>query len=413
MTTRYRTRHVEETLKKYAGFFRVVLVVGARQVGKSRLLAHTFPNVRAVVFDAVQDSLGAKQDPDLFLQNVPAPVILDEIQHVPALLSSIKRTVDQHDSPGQYILTGSQNLAVLKQVAESMAGRVGILQLDGMTPAEMSDAGASGSWLAGYLADPEAFDSDMSRIPTLPGGLARFLWRGTLPGLLEADDGLVTPYMRSYVETYVERDIRVLGDVADLADFGRFLRLAAALSAREINNAQLGREIGVNPKTARRWLNLLTHSYQWLELPAYHGNTIKRLSQRPKGHLRDTGLLCHLQGISSPESLAGHPLFGNVFESWAAVWLWRLCSCMPTPPQLYHWRSGAGAEVDVVLERDGFLYPIEVKCSSHLSRHDARGILAFAQTYGPEKVKRGRIIYAGSECFALSEHAVAVPWTAL
>ena len=242
------------------------------------------------------------------------------------------------------------------------------------------------------------------------GGVTHSLWRGTFPGLLDAPDSIVPDFMRSYVETYVERDVRVIGNISDLSDFGRFLRLSAALSACEINTAQFGREIGINPKTARNWLRILEHSYQWLELPPYHGNTIKRISRKPKGFIRDTGLACYLMGISSPEALSAHPFFGNLFESWVACWLSRLAGQLPTPPLFYHWRSAGGAEVDIVMERDGFLYPVEVKCKTTLSRHDSRGIRAFRETYG-NKVKRGIIIYAGRECMPVSDVAIAVPWT--
>jgi predicted AAA+ superfamily ATPase len=307
-------------------------------------------------------------------------------------------------------MTGSQNLSVLRQVSESLAGRVGILHLDGMTPAEMNGDIAGESWLECYLNAPESFEEGVSCMAAPKGGVAHFLWRGTLPGLLDAPNTIVPDFMRSYIETYVERDVRVIGNINDLSDFGRFLRLSAALSGCEINMAQLGREIGVNPKTARNWLRILEFSYQWLELPAYYGNTVKRIAGKPKGCIRDTGLASYLMGISSPESLSSHPSFANLFESWAACWLSRLAAQLSTPPHFYHWRSAGGAEVDIVMERDGFLYPVEVKCKTRLSGHDTRGIRAFRETYG-DRVKRGIIIYAGSECIPLSDVAVAVPWT--
>jgi predicted AAA+ superfamily ATPase len=406
----YRERHIERKLRNYSEFFKVVLVVGARQVGKSSLLGHVFPDVKSFVFDAVQDMHGVRRDPDLFLDNFPHPLILDEIQHVPELLSAVKRRVDKISGSGMYLMTGSQNLSVLRQVSESLAGRVGILHLDGMTLAEMSGEVREKSWLEYYLNTPESFEESVRSITAPKGGVAQFLWRGTLPGLLDAPNEIVHDFMRSYVETYVERDLRVIGSISDLSDFGRFLRLSAALSGCEINTAQLGREIGINPKTARNWLRILDFSYQWLELPAYHGNTVKRIASKPKGCIRDTGLACYLMGISSPEALSSHPSFGNIFESWASCWLSRLSAQLSTPPHFYHWRSSGGAEVDIIMERDGFLYPVEVKCKTRLSGHDTRGIRAFRETYG-DRVKRGIVLYAGYECIPLSDIAVAVPWT--
>ena len=281
-----------------------------------------------------------------------------------------------------------------------------------MTLSEMNGVGHKKSWIEHYLMEPDCFENDIECMDVPYGGVAHTLWRGTFPGLLDAPDNLVPDFMRSYVETYVERDVRVMGNINDLSDFGRFLRLSAALSSCEINTAQFGREIGINPKTARTWLRILEHSYQWMELSPYHGNTIKRISRKPKGCIRDTGLACFLMGISSPSTLSAHPSLGNLFEAWVACWLSRITAQLSMPPHFYHWRSSGGSEVDIVMERDGFLYPVEVKCKTTLSAHDARGIRAFRETYG-DIVKRGIVVYAGQECYPVSDVAVAVPWTAL
>ena len=161
----YHQRHAEQRLRLLAEHFKVVLVTGARQVGKSTLLQHVFPQRKAITFDPVQDLLGARRDPDLFLDNFPAPLILDEIQFAPELLPAIKRRVDLVDAKGQYILTGSQNLAVLKSVAESMAGRVGILELDGMTWEEMQQLGDAPVWLESFLRAPESLLSGFQPCP--------------------------------------------------------------------------------------------------------------------------------------------------------------------------------------------------------------------------------------------------------
>ncbi len=406
----YRNRHAEKRLLYLKDFFKVVLITGARQVGKSTLLAHLFPELRMVVFDPVQDLYGARQDPDLFLNNFPPPLILDEIQFVPELLPALKRRVDLSESPGQYFLTGSQNLGMLRSVAESMAGRVGILPLEGMTTHELSGWGKRDGWLPVYLNDPDS-------LPGLATGkidqfqnLARTLWRGALPGLLDAPDEIVPDYFRAYVQTYVERDVRLMGDIRELAAFGRFLGLAGALTGQEVNASQCGRDVGVTPATARKWLDLLVNTYQWLELFPYQGNTIKRLSGKRKGFLRDTGMACHLQRISSPEALAVSPMLGSMFETWVVNDILRQAITLNVPPQAYHWRTGAGAEVDLLLERDGTLYPIEVKCRSNLTKHDARGLRAFRETYRNAKIMTGLIVYAGGDCYRVDENTLALPW---
>lgn len=408
----YRNRHAEAKLRRLAEHFKVVLVTGARQVGKSTLLQHVFPNVKAVVFDPVQDSYGARRDPDLFLQNFPSPLILDEIQFAPELLPALKRKVDQVERPGQYLLSGSQNLSVLRSVAETMTGRVVILQLEGMSLAEMAGRGEAPGWLGFYLDAPGSLPERFAGTIEEGGPLSRHLWRGSMPGMLDTPDDLLRDAFRSYVQTYVERDLRLLEDIRELSSFGRFLGLTAALTGQEINASQFGREAGVTPATARKWLALLAHTFQWRELPPYHGSTVKRLTGKSKGYLRDTGLACSLQLLSSPDALAVSPLLGAMFETWAVNEVHRQFTPLSVPPQAYHWRTAGGAEVDLVLERDGKLYPIEVKCKSHVTREDARSLRAFAETYPSPSVMPGLIIYAGRDCLRVDERTTAVPWNA-
>ena len=255
----YLERHLETKLLRYARSFKTVLVAGARQVGKSTILEHVFPDVRQVVFDPVQDIYGARRDPDQFLDTFGTPLILDEIQYAPELLPALKRRVDRTDEAGQYFLTGSQNLAVLRNVSESLAGRVGILRLDGLTPAEQAEEASAPSWLKSYLEEPDKFAEEVIGIPVLPieKSLCEYLWRGELPALSSFENEDIPAYLSSYVQTYIERDIRMMADLSDIAQFGRFLRLCGALTGQEIFQSQLGRELGVNPKTARNWLNLL------------------------------------------------------------------------------------------------------------------------------------------------------------
>ena len=408
---RYRRRFAEDRVREMAAYFKIVLVTGARQVGKSTLLRHVFPDNREIVFDPNQDLFGARVDPDLFLQNFSPPLILDEIQYAPELLPALKRLVDERDQAGQYILSGSQNLMVLRNVSESLSGRVGILQLEGMAPGELAERAAAPSWLACWLESSQEF-IDLMRERTSDHGLLAAVWRGSLPGLMDFPDHLVPDYLKSYVQTYLERDIRTMADIRDLSAYGRFLGLNAALTAQEINDSKLGRELGISPPTARAWREILVHTHQWRELSPYHGNTIKRLSGRRKGHLTDTGLACWLQRIPDPEALPVSPLFGALFESWVVNTVFKEFQRMPLPPAIHHWRTAAGAEVDMVLEYNSRLHPIEVKCSSNLSGHDLRGLRAFRETYG-SRVSDALVVYAGRETYRPAPDTIAVPWFAL
>lgn len=405
----YLKRHIEKILQSYAKNFKIVLIKGARQVGKSTLIQNHFPNLRSIVFDPVQDLYGARQDPDQFLANFPAPIILDELQYVPELIPALKRKIDLSNNKGQYIITGSQNISVIRDVSESLAGRVGILELEGMTPYEL--AGKSDiNWLEEYLSSPDDFSCRSITTLTSNKTLFETIWTGSLPGLVEMSEEVYSGFFQSYVQTYIERDVRLFADINNLGLFSRFVALAATCSAQEINKSQLGRDIGLSPKQASKWLEILNYSYQWREIPAFSSNIIKRISKKSKGLFMDTGLLCYLQKISSPETLASHPLWGAIFETYCANNVIRLAKVLNTPPSFYHWRTGAGAEVDLVLERDGKFFPIEIKSSSNLTKHDTRGIMSFRESYPKLNIQQGLIIYTGSEAYRLNDHVMAFPW---
>ena len=393
--------------------FPVVVVSGARQVGKSTLLQHIFPNWDCVVFDPALDIENARQDPDLFLNNHPAPLILDEIQYAPELVASIKRRVDRTGKPGQYILTGSQQWSVLKTASESLAGRAVFMDLEGFCLSEIAQNITDQHWLARYLDNPDEFveftKQDMPRL-SLPGTLNEVLWRGAFPDAVDLELEWVSEFYRAYLRTYIERDVRLLENISDWQQFGSFTRLAAALTSQEVNYSQFGRDIGITPQTARRWLATLKGTFQWYEIPAFHGNTVKRVSAKPKGYFADTGLACSLQMLSSPKALGGHPLVGSLFETAMVGEIRKLCTTLSSKPMMHHWRSHGGAEVDLILERDGIFYPIVFKLSTKPSRKSARGFLAFKETYPGLRVAPGLVICSVEKALNLNGLDVAIPW---
>lgn len=405
----YRERLVTQRLLNLTDVFPAVIVAGARQVGKSTLLQHVYGHVAdIVVFDPVVDVENARRDPDLFLDNHTTPLVLDEIQYAPELVAALKRRIDQDRRPGKYILSGSQQWSVLTSVSESLAGRVGFIDLEGFCLAET--VGSKSSWLAAWISDPlDFFASEPTRLPA-SRTLYEQLWRGGLPDATLQDTSIIPDLLAAYQRTYIERDVRLLADISDWQLFGRFLRLCAALTAQEVNRSHLGRELGVTPQTAERWLNLLKATYQWFEVPAYSGNAVKRVSGKPKGYLADTGLACHAQILSSPAALGGHPYLGALFETAVVSEIRKHIGAMSTPPRLHHWRSSGGAEVDLLLERDGVFYPIEVKASSNPSRRDTTGITAFRKTYPHLRIEKGLVISPIKKILQLSENDWAIPW---
>ncbi len=407
----YLPRIITQRLKKLVDSFPAVVVSGARQVGKSTLLQHLYSDrAEIVVFDPVIDVENARQDPELFLDNHRTPLVLDEIQYAPELIASIKRRIDKDRRPGQYIMTGSQQWGVLSSIAESLAGRAVFLDLEGFCLAEIARSIAPRPWLASWLDDPRTFvDSPPPRL-SLPQTLYEQLWRGGLPQATFLDLDLLPDFFAAYQRTYIERDVRLLADVSDWQLFGRFLHLAAALTAREINHSQLGRELGITPQTAHRWLDLLKATFQWFSVPAYAASAIKRISRKPKGYIADTGFACHAQAISTPGAIGGHPLRGALFETAVVAEIRKQCATLSPPPIPYHWRTNGGAEVDLILERDSVFYPIEIKSKSNPGRRDTTGITAFRKTYPALRIEKGLVIAPTQTVRRISDHDYAIPW---
>lgn len=405
----YKKRLLESKLLQLGAYFPVVVLTGARQVGKSTLLKHLMPKTRHITFDPVIDVGNARQDSELFLNQLHPPVILDEIQYSPELLTVIKRFVDENKQPGQYWLTGSQNLSVLKNVSESLAGRAALLSLYPMTISERYDDAYS--WIVDFLKDPRLFLNKTNKRLSPNISLTSILWKGGYPGLIELKDELQQDALDSYLRTYVERDIRLLSDVNDLQEFSRFVQLVANLTAQEIQFSHLGREVGISPQTAQRWLNILKSTYQWIEIPPYFGNTIKRISSKGKGYFVDTSMACHLMHISSPHALLGHPKLGALFETLIVNDILRQLPLLQGRPAIYHWRSHGGAELDLLLEMDNIYYPIEIKCKTRPSKIDLRGIKAFRETYPHLNYAPALLICAINEIQALGDDCYAVPFS--
>lgn len=407
MNQHYIKRQLAEKLKDLFANFSVVVISGARQVGKSTLVSETFPSIPIVEFDPVADIENARADPDLFLRNKSVPIILDEIQYAPQLVPAIKRKIDKIKQNAQYLITGSQQWEVMKLLAESLAGRVVFIDLENFSLVEIAETAGNG-WLENWL---ENKTNKMERLK-LPFSIYEQLWRGFMPRVQFLPTNLVADHHFSYQRTYIERDIRLLAEVSNLDTFSKFFRLCTALTAQEINHSEFGREIGVTPQTASRWLNILKATFQWIEIPAYSGNTIKRISSKPKGYVSDTGMICFSQAISSPDVMGGHPLWGHIFETAVVNEIRKQCRLLSTPPNLYHWRSHGGAEVDILLEWNGKFFPVEIKGKSHPSKHDARGIEAFKKTYSKLNIHSGLIVAPSESSYQVADDIFVMPWDA-
>lgn len=411
MNSRYKRRLLEGKLLELMDYFPVVAVLGARQVGKSTLIEHLFKNkAESIVFDPVVDIGNAREDPEFFLQNIKSPAILDEVQYAPELLPVIKRRVDREKTSGLYLLSGSQNLSVLKSISESLAGRVSILNLLPMSRRELDEQKAPSFLSQWILEDNDTLPKTdhRSSLSVLP-----YIWRGGYPGLIDFPDHLIPEYWQSYLQTYIERDIRTVSNIGSLQTFGNFIGLLSALTGQEVNHSELGRELGVDRKTAFAWLEIAEATYQWMSIRAFSRNAVKKIAGKPKGYFTDPGFICYLQRISSPEAILNHPLKGRLFESYVVMEIVKSFQNWRIKPALYHFRTYSGAEIDIILELNGALYPIEIKAKSDPGKRDVKSFHSFRDCFPKENIRKGLVICTTEAARYVSEDVVAVPWTLL
>ncbi len=345
-------RTLQATLRKAAREYPVVTLTGPRQSGKTTLAVTAFPRNDYVSLEDPDQRSFALEDPRGFLGQFPGKVILDEIQRTPALFSYIQTMVDQEDRPGRFILTGSQNFLLMKEIGQSLAGRAAILHLLPFSLSELE------------RRRPLPLDHIGKSLPrgkrTSSRPLMDVLFQGFYPRI---HDKSLAPqrWLASYYQTYVERDVREVLSVGDLEAFGTFIRLCAGRNGQLLNLSSLANDCGITHTTARRWLSVLETSFLVVLLRPHHRNFSKRLVKSPKLYFIDTGLLCYLLRIRSPEDLAIHALRGSIFESFVVSEFLKNCLHNGHEPDLYFWRDSAGHEVDLILERGEELIPIEAK----------------------------------------------------
>jgi predicted AAA+ superfamily ATPase len=405
----YITRALEPTVRRVSEQFPVMLLTGARQVGKTTLLKHLSENDRAHVTldDPLVLSL-AKSDPALFLQRFPPPVLIDEIQYAPELLPHVKIAVDRSGEPGLFWLTGSQQFHLMRGISQSLAGRVAILQLLGLSRQESLGRGVRSS---PYLPTLQQIALNSREVPPL--GLLELyeiIWRGSLPRIAlnqEVEPGV---FWSSYVQTYLQRDVRDLARVGDELAFLRFLRAAAARTAQLLNLSDLARDADVSPNTAKSWLSILQTSGVTYLLEPYHTNVTQRLIKAPKLYFLDTGLVAYLTQWATPQTLEAGAMSGAVFETWVIAELLKSYHHKGRTPPFYYYRDRDGREVDLLIAQDGILYPLEIKKTASPSRDDVRHFSALEKQGLP--IGQGGIICLAAQSLPLTATAQAIPaWT--
>ena len=357
----YITRAIEETIKLINNTFPVLLVTGPRQVGKTTLLKKIASTDRKYVsLDNPTNRELAKTEPELFLQRFAPPVIIDEIQYVPELFDYIKVYVDEKKTSGDFWLTGSQTFHMMKNVTESLAGRVGVLRMLGLSNAEITNNESMP-----FEVEPELFIKKINQVKKMTIiEIFDRIYKGSMPRLYEVPETGRDGYYESYLETYISRDIKDLTQVADELAFFRFVGIVASRTATNVNYETLASEAGVSSPTAKQWLSILVSSGLVALIEPYFNNALKRVIKAPRMYFLDTGLCAYLTRWNSAEALEVGAMSGDFFETWVVSEIYKSYINSGKRPPLYFYRDSNKKEIDMIIQKNNTIYPIEIKKSA-------------------------------------------------
>lgn len=423
MPTSYIPRALESVVQTYSNYYKVVVVTGPRQVGKTTMLKHLAAQEfeqagierSYVTLDNTALRMAAKEEPELFLQRFHPPVLIDEIQKAPELLPYIKMAADSSEQNGLFWITGSQPLHLMKEVSESLAGRAGIVEMLGLSGAELSGIASES-----YAPSESYFERRIKLAPKLnTAEVFERIAAGGFPAIHAMPPELRAGAYESYLETYIMRDIRDLAQVGDELKFRRFMSACAALTSKPIVYADLARLADIDAKTAKTWLSLLASTYLVKIMQPYSNNLLKRLNKQPILHFTDTGLAAYLCGWENAKTLELGAMAGQIFETYVFGELYKSYINVGRLPQLYFFRNNDRREIDLLLEQNGELCPIEVKKSAQPVAGDAKNFSALDPVAADDlsgdlavlkrEIGQGSIICMSQDAFPVSRRAWAFP----
>ena len=406
----YVSRTLETFLRRATAQFPIVLLTGARQVGKTTLLLHLSGDQRTYVSldDPLVLSL-AREDPPLFLQRFPPPVLIDEIQYAPQLLPYLKMAVDQSGAPGLFWITGSQQFHLMKGGSESLVGRVGVVHLLGLSRREMTGQGLA---CTPFLPAPEAIQDRLGTGGKLSlKDLYRLIWRGAFPAVALSHEVDRDLFYSSYVQTYLQRDVRDLARVGDEMAFLRFLRAVAARTGQLLNLTDLSRNVHVAVNTAKHWLSILQASGVAYLLEPYHTNLTRRLVKTPKLYVLDTGLCAYLTEWSSPETLEAGAMSGAILETWILAEMLKGYLHNGRRAPFYYYRDKDRKEIDLLIVEDGTIYPLEFRKTASPNKEDVRHFQILKKLNMP--IGPGGVICLAEQPLPLGPSTQSIPVTAI
>ena len=379
----YIQRALEDTVRKASATFPVMLVTGPRQVGKSTMLERLAePNRKIVTLDDPDIRYLAKSDPALFLQRYTPPVLIDEIQYAAAeLFPYIKMAVDKSKRNGDFWITGSQAFVMMQNVSESLAGRVGIINLLGLSTSEINAVSSEV-----FTTDSESLMKRIEKARKYDlNDLYSRIFKGSMPKLYADDNVDLEMYYRSYIDSYLKRDIKDLTQVADEMAFYNFMTVVAARTAKPVVYDEIARECGISSPTAKKWLSILMSSHIIALVQPYYNNLLKRVTKMPLLHFLDTGLCAHLLKWGNPEALERGAMSGAFFESYVFSEIYKSYLNAGKEPPIYYYRDKDKKEIDLLIYENGTLYPIEIKKSASPGKDAIKHFGVLEPVTEPEK----------------------------
>ena len=399
----YLSRQIQPLVSRLLKQFPAVLVTGARQVGKSTLLKHIAKDYAYLTFDDPLLLEQAKQEPRLFFLNHAGNVILDEVQYAQELFSLLKLEIDKQQKNGMFLLSGSQAFELMQNVSETLAGRIAILKLQGLSLREILN-------VEFYLPFIPSRDYLASREKMLksPENIWQIIHKGDMPRLYQQETDWEI-YYSSYVSTYIERDVRQLTNITNTTDFTRFMVALASRSGELLNYSNVAQEVGVSNETIKRWTAILQTSGIIYLLQPYSNNHLKRTIKTPKIYFLNTGLMAYLTKWLTPETISKGAKSGQFFESFVVSEIIKSVTNNGSEPPLYFYRNTNQKEIDLIIEYDRTIYPIEIKTTANPNKKMAKSF-ALLNSLGKEStIGLGVIINQYPNKHYLAENLVALP----